>query len=103
MFSTRVRITNSRQSIFSTTFFDFQSGDSAGMVSKKFWVYWVFTVPITLTLLVLWLVWHHRTKALMRKKDDKIRALEEENRTKVVGILGQPLASLGFELQNGMR
>lgn len=99
-----VRITDlSSQSIFSTTFFDFQTGDAAGVVSKKFWVYWALTVPITLALLVLWLVWHHRTKVLMRKKDQKIRQVEEENRRKVAGIMRLPLPSLAFELQNGMR
>ena len=31
----------------------------------------------------------------MKEKDDKIRTVVKENRTRVEGILGQPLAGLG--------
>ncbi|KAH8164914.1 hypothetical protein CIB48_g3343 [Xylaria polymorpha] len=37
--------------VFSTSFFDFGDG---GIVSRKFWVYWVVTVPITVFVNYLW-------------------------------------------------
>ncbi|KAK4067289.1 uncharacterized protein Triagg1_7732 [Trichoderma aggressivum f. europaeum] len=50
-----------RASIFSTTFFDFGNGtDAAAVVSTKFWIYWAFTIPLTLAVVGLYLLWERR-------------------------------------------
>ncbi|KAK6605339.1 hypothetical protein H4I95_05145 [Botrytis cinerea] len=66
--------------IFSTTFFNFQHGDYAGIVSKKFYIYWAATVPTTVTLLGMWLLWQRRTKKMLEKRDDKFRDLEAKSK-----------------------
>lgn len=42
--------------IFSMSFFSFSS-DSGWIVSDKFWLYWVFSVPITLVSILIWYCW----------------------------------------------
>lgn len=42
--------------IFSMSFFTFD-GESGWAVSDKFWIYWAFSVPITLISLLVW-YWH---------------------------------------------
>lgn len=42
--------------IFSMSFFSFSS-DSGWVVSDKFWLYWVFAVPITLVSILVWYCW----------------------------------------------
>jgi hypothetical protein len=39
----------------------------------------------------------------MEKKYEKIRAVEDVNRRKVEGIMGQPLRSHAFAMENGLR
>lgn len=50
--------------IFSTTFFTFipsSDGRSASWaVSGKFWIFWVFSVPLTLLAMGMWLWWQRR-------------------------------------------
>jgi hypothetical protein len=43
-----------QQSIFSTTFFNFQAEPGHTVVSDRFWIFWVITVPITLLVLAVW-------------------------------------------------
>ncbi|KAF7937182.1 uncharacterized protein EAE98_001496 [Botrytis deweyae] len=66
--------------IFSTTFFNFQHGVYAGIVSKKFYVYWASTIPTTLTLLGMWLLWQRRTKKMLEKRDEEFRDLELQSK-----------------------
>ncbi|KAJ3939352.1 uncharacterized protein N0V96_010800 [Colletotrichum fioriniae] len=44
--------------VFSTSFFDYDSGADSWNVSSKFWVYWVVAVPITLVTALLWYYRH---------------------------------------------
>lgn len=50
--------------LFSTTFFAFipgSEGSSASWaVSEKFWIYWVFSVPLTVVAMGCWLWWQRR-------------------------------------------
>ncbi|KAI1826800.1 hypothetical protein F4861DRAFT_495222 [Xylaria intraflava] len=41
--------------VFSTGFFDWQNSGMA--VSKSFWVYWAFTLPLTVIVVVGWRIW----------------------------------------------
>ncbi|KAI1370507.1 hypothetical protein F4677DRAFT_438237 [Hypoxylon crocopeplum] len=45
-------------SIFSMSFFDYDAAADSWTVSNKFWIYWVFTIPITLGAFSLWYFWH---------------------------------------------
>ena len=52
--------------IFSTTFFAFipssSSGPASWAVSEQFWIYWVVSIPLTMTALSAWLWWQKRYK-----------------------------------------
>lgn len=87
---------NTSKEIFSMSFFDFQRGDAAGVVSAKFWVYLACTIPLTLVLLVLWFLWQQVIKHLLSERDSQIQAVETEHRQKERQILEQPLN--GFEI-----
>ncbi|TEY80403.1 hypothetical protein BOTCAL_0038g00010 [Botryotinia calthae] len=66
--------------IFSTTFFNFQHGVYAGIVSKKFYIYWASTIPTTVTLFGMWLLWQRRTKKMLERRDDEFRDLELQSK-----------------------
>jgi hypothetical protein len=36
----------------------FDWGDPKGRVSKKFWIYWVVSVPLTVAVMVGWKRWY---------------------------------------------
>ncbi|KAM3074791.1 hypothetical protein ACMFMG_008205 [Clarireedia jacksonii] len=88
--------------IFSTTFFNFQSGDNAGVVSKKFYIYWATTIPMTLFLFVLWLFWQKRAKQILEKRDDKIRDVEEQIKERQTSIWDKD-AENDFAFNNNRR
>ncbi|CAG8058175.1 unnamed protein product [Penicillium olsonii] len=44
-------------SVFSMSFFQCGENDGWGM-SNKFWLYWVFAIPITIATVVVWQYWH---------------------------------------------
>ena len=50
--------------IFSMTFFSFSPGGpgerQSWVVSDKIWIYWLFTVPLTIVALLTWLWWQRR-------------------------------------------
>jgi hypothetical protein len=79
------------KAIFSTSFFDFQSGGAAGVVSKKFWVYWAFNLPITIAFLAMWYLWQQRTLLLLKKRDEVIQQVETEIFNQKREIWKQPL------------
>ncbi|KAH0558359.1 hypothetical protein GP486_004982 [Trichoglossum hirsutum] len=60
-------------SIFSSNMFDFRSADGP-VVSSKFWVYWAVTLPLTVGVLLVWIVWYYWSSAKQKKQD---RDLEE--------------------------
>ncbi|KAI9645815.1 hypothetical protein NHQ30_005250 [Ciborinia camelliae] len=66
--------------IFSTSFFNFQHGDDAGLVSKKFYIYWAVAVPTTVALFVLWLFWQRRTKEMLKQREEKFRDVEAQSK-----------------------
>jgi hypothetical protein len=55
-------------SVFSMTFFNFQTSDGP-VLSPKFWVYWVITVPLTIGIVAFWYVYEKRREAIYDKED----------------------------------
>jgi O-antigen/teichoic acid export membrane protein len=53
-------------------FFSFEpSGDggrSSFIVSRHFWIYWAFAVPMTVVTLVMWMWWNRWAKHLTLSK-----------------------------------
>jgi hypothetical protein len=64
------------------------------MISKKFWVFWAFTIPITIVLLVMWYLWEIHVKVLLEKRDAAIQDIEAQNLRRRKQILAQPLNGL---------
>ncbi|KAE9365424.1 hypothetical protein N431DRAFT_496517 [Stipitochalara longipes BDJ] len=59
-------------SIFSTTFFNFQTASSiSSAVSPTFWLYWAVTVPVTLVVVGMWLVWEKRKQKANEVEDNE--------------------------------
>ncbi|KAF7198511.1 Notoamide biosynthesis cluster protein M' [Pseudocercospora fuligena] len=56
--------------IFSMSFFNFEPPNNATTqewrMSSKFWIFWVFCVPITAATILLWTWWHNRTTQRLR-------------------------------------
>ncbi|KAK2772739.1 hypothetical protein CKAH01_13823 [Colletotrichum kahawae] len=70
-------------SIFSMTFFDFQQGSS---LSPKIWIYFAFTIPLTVRVVLGWFLWEHKRKQPkesrsptfdIRKTDTELAILSE--------------------------
>ncbi|KAH7093196.1 hypothetical protein FB567DRAFT_587640 [Paraphoma chrysanthemicola] len=57
--------------IFSTSMFDWQREPDKRVVSDLFWVYWVFTVPLTIIVALGWRVWWNWEK---KKFDEDVNA-----------------------------
>ncbi|KAL4875719.1 hypothetical protein BJY04DRAFT_152298 [Aspergillus karnatakaensis] len=56
--------------IFGTNFFSFQADDHNGWsTSPTFWLYWAVTVPLTLTTILAWVLWHFRKRWLRRSPE----------------------------------
>lgn len=66
-------------SIFSTSFFNFQNGlaDDGGnpklpIVAKEFWVFWAFTLPITIIVVAGWFYWEKRKESRYKVEDTEL-------------------------------
>jgi Mg2+ and Co2+ transporter CorA len=50
-------------SFFSMDMFNWGAPKGSPVVSPRFWIYWVVTVPLTLVVLMIWSIWlqkHHK-------------------------------------------
>jgi hypothetical protein len=45
------------QTVFSTSFFNWQSASPPRLLSPYFWIYWAFTIPLTLLVALSWRLW----------------------------------------------
>lgn len=64
-------------SVFSMTFFDWQIGDNSPpgehrTVAPELWIYFVVTLPVTITILVGWWLWDHKRENQFRLEDKNI-------------------------------
>lgn len=82
-------------SVFSTSFFNFQNGlaDDGGnpelpVVAKEFWVFWAFTLPITIIVVAGWVYWE-------KKKEKRYKIEDEEN--------GRDVENMEMAIQKQMR
>lgn len=67
------------QSIFSTTFFNFQTAsDIPSAVSPNFWLYWVVTIPVTVTVVGLWLWWDKKREERYDREDAELEKGSEQ-------------------------
>lgn len=48
-----------RQSLFDMSMFEWPLAPGA-IVSDRFWVYWAVTLPLTLVIIGIWLLWTNR-------------------------------------------
>jgi hypothetical protein len=64
-------------SVFSMTFFNFQNSDGPSL-SKEFWIYWAFTIPITVVIVAIWYVWEKRREAKYNKEDTDLEKGSED-------------------------
>jgi hypothetical protein len=56
-------ITHNPQTIFGTQFFNYSPSENSNQthLSPSFWILWIFTVPLTLLVLSVWLYFHPNT------------------------------------------
>ena len=61
--------------LFSMPLFEWDAIDVGMVVSKRFWVYWAVTVPLTFLTLLFWVLWTkrqarlHKVSAKQAKED----------------------------------
>lgn len=60
-------------SFFAMPLFNWDAERNSHVLKGRFWVYWVVTIPLTLTTIVIWLSWTYRQTLLMRAQDRKDR------------------------------
>jgi hypothetical protein len=55
-----------------------QDKNSSRVVSSWFWLYWAITVPLTIGILILWVIWFKRADRRYQERQDS--ELDEENK-----------------------
>jgi len=74
--------------IFSTTFFDFGADENSWTMSKKFYIYWAFVLPITITSVLLWYFYIFKTSVtilttkFLTKLTSKVDSAEVEKQSR---------------------
>jgi Mg2+ and Co2+ transporter CorA len=77
-------------SLFAMPLLDWNAGRNDSVVNGKFWIYWAFTIPLTLLTMFIWLIWTHRQTLLHRAQDRKAREqLDDDIREDQGGKIGQ--------------
>ncbi|KLU89466.1 hypothetical protein MAPG_08437 [Magnaporthiopsis poae ATCC 64411] len=72
-------------SIFSTTFFDFQATErSQPVVAASVWVYFAISVPLTLVVVLSWMLWDRRRTRSYAEEDAELEAGIEEMENKIM-------------------
>ena len=55
------------------TFFNFQTAPSiSSAVSPNFWLYWAVTIPLTLAVVGMWLIWERRKQRAYEVEDNEL-------------------------------
>lgn len=63
-------------SVFSMTFFNFQN--TGPVISPRFWIYWVITIPLTAGIVAFWYVYEKRREAMYDKEDADLEKGSED-------------------------
>jgi cytochrome c-type biogenesis protein CcmH/NrfF len=48
-------------------------------LSKKFWLYWALTIPLTTIVIIIWLIWTDVKRKKRGNKTSIIKENDEEN------------------------
>jgi hypothetical protein len=78
-------IANIKQSFFAMPFFDFTvdvDGHSVVQTRPQFWMYWVITIPLTFSVLGLWVVWLRFVTKRHKKEDEEALGTDKASKTK---------------------
>lgn len=80
--------------------FDWKAGPESNVMSRHIWIYWAVTIPLTLLVLLIWVIWMKRQYLSRKLKDISFLALR---RTRVKGttLEGIHLSQLPSSVQNG--
>lgn len=77
--------------LFSMSMFDFHADPGKSIVSPKFWIYWVITLPTTLILLFVWYTWMRRDSKIDRRRKGISAAARSPHRAstmkKITGLV----------------
>jgi len=57
--------------------FDF--ADDEIYLSNKFWVYWAFAIPLTITVVTIWLIWTNAKRKRVKNRNRKLQGGDEES------------------------
>jgi len=68
------------------------------MISPWFWIYWIITIPATLIVLGLWLIWRVRIKNIQIKKNKEIEEIERREEMNIQRLRFQPLEAILSDL-----
>jgi hypothetical protein len=60
-------------SFFAMPLFNWDADRDSAVVNGRFWIYWVVTIPLTLTTLFIWLSWTYRQNLIHKAEDRKDR------------------------------
>lgn len=60
-------------SLFAMSMFNWDAADSSPVLSRRFWIYWAVTLPLTAVVVLAWLLWTHRQTLLHRAQDREAR------------------------------
>jgi hypothetical protein len=61
--------------------FFFTTPESEFNTSSHFWIYWAITIPLTITVLTVWLLWLNRSvlfEGWRKRRKNDVEKLEKE-------------------------
>ncbi|KAI0870020.1 hypothetical protein GGS24DRAFT_126385 [Hypoxylon argillaceum] len=64
--------------LFGTSLFNWMPDDGGQIVSGSFYVFWAISAPLTIVILILWVVWFRQTERRYKAQQD--RELDEESK-----------------------
>jgi hypothetical protein len=59
------------QTIFGMNLFEFSPQERGLVVSESFWLYWAIAVPLTLFVMVIWLIWFQWSQKMENRRIDE--------------------------------
>ncbi|KAG9246385.1 hypothetical protein BJ878DRAFT_497217 [Calycina marina] len=74
-------------SLFSMTFFNFQSDNGGQELSPKFWIYWAVTIPLTVCIVGMWWIWERNRERKYGKEDTDLEAGSEDMERSIMATM----------------